>query len=136
MTDLEMQKQVNTSGHVLAAAEMIHDYMDTHNRPKFLRLLGCAGCVTNESFRDLEDWMPGFQIPGGRVGPSYACMHLVDFGGEVTVHGKTAQYGDILHADRKGAVTISASAVAGLPDAVALCQAREALVLAAARNIH
>ena len=63
--------------------------------------LGCQGCVTNGSFRDLEDWAPGFQMLGGRIGPSHAFVHLVDFGGEVTVHGMTAQDGDIIHADRR-----------------------------------
>jgi len=96
--------------------------------------LGCKGCVTNGSFRDLEEWAPGFQMLGGRVGASHAFVHLVDFGGEVTVHGMTANDGDILHADRHGAVIVPADAVAALPEAVALCMRREAPVLAAARG--
>lgn len=96
--------------------------------------LDCQGCVTNGSFRDLEEWAPGFQMLGGRVGPSHAFVHLVDFGGEVTVHGMTAKDGDILHADRHGAVIVPKDAVAALPEAVALCMRREAPVLAAARS--
>lgn len=96
--------------------------------------LGCLGCVTNGSFRDLEEWAPGFHMLGGRVGPSHAFVHLVDFGGEVTVHGMTAKDGDILHADRHGAVIVPPEAVVALPEAVALCMRREEPVLAAARG--
>ncbi len=96
--------------------------------------LGCLGCVTNGSFRDREEWAPGFQMLGGRVGPSHAYVHLVDFGGEVTVHGMTAKDGDILHADRHGAVIVPKEAVTALPEAVALCMRREEPVLAAARG--
>ncbi len=96
--------------------------------------LGCLGCVTNGSFRDLEEWAPGFQMLGGRVGPSHAHVHLVDFGSEVTVHGMAARDGDVLHADRHGAVIIPQGTIAGLPEAVALCMRREEPVLAAARS--
>lgn len=96
--------------------------------------LGCQGCVTNGSFRDLEEWAPGFQMLGGRVGPSHAFVHLVDFGGEVTVHGMAAKDGDIIHADRHGAVIVPKDAVLALPEAVALCMRREEPVLAAARG--
>ncbi len=96
--------------------------------------LGCKGCVTNGSFRDLEEWAPGFQMLSGQVGPSHAFVHLVDFGGEVTVYGMTANDGDILHADRHGAVIVPSDAVAALPEAVALCMRREAPVLTAARG--
>lgn len=96
--------------------------------------LGCLGCVTNGSFRDLEEWAPGFQMLGGRVGPSHAFVHLVDFGGEVTVYGMAAKDGDIIHADRHGAVIVPKDAVVALPEAVALCMRREEPVLAAARG--
>ena len=74
------------------------------------------------------------QMLGGRVGPSHAFVHLVDFGGEVTVHGMAAKDGDIIHADRHGAVIVPKDAVLALPEAVALCMRREEPVLAAARG--
>lgn len=95
--------------------------------------LGCLGCVTNGSFRDLAELAPGFQILGGMVGPSHAWVHVVDVGGEVTVNGMAARNGDLIHADRHGAVIIPQSAVAKLPAAVELVQRREAPILAAAR---
>jgi regulator of RNase E activity RraA len=95
--------------------------------------LGCLGCVTNGSFRDLAELAPGFQILGGTVGPSHAWVHVVDVGPDVTVHGMAASNGDLIHADRHGAVIIPREAVTKLPAAVELVQRREAPVLAAAR---
>jgi regulator of RNase E activity RraA len=97
------------------------------------RGLGCAGGVTNGSMRDLDDCAPGFQLLAGKVGPSHAHVHVTEFGVPVTVHGMRVAHGDIIHADRHGAVVIPASAVAKLPAAVDLLQRREAVVLEAAR---
>src|SRR5580692_11046877 len=47
--------------------------------------LGVLGCVTNGSFRDLDMLAPGFQIIGGRIGPSHAHVHLLQMGCEVNV---------------------------------------------------
>lgn len=95
--------------------------------------LGCLGCITNGSFRDLAELAPGFQILGGMVGPSHAWVHVVDVGVDVTVHGMAASNGDIVHADRHGAVIVPKAAVAKLPAAVELVTRREAPILAAAR---
>jgi regulator of RNase E activity RraA len=95
--------------------------------------LGCLGCITNGSFRDLAELAPGFQILGGKVGPSHAWVHVVDVGVDVTVHGMAASNGDLIHADRHGAVIVPQDAVARLPAAVELVQRREAPILAAAR---
>src|SRR4051794_36075065 len=42
--------------------------------------LGCLGCVTSGSFRDLDMLAPGFQIIGGMVNPSHAHVHMGGFG--------------------------------------------------------
>ena len=96
--------------------------------------LGALGCVTNGSMRDLDDCAPGFQLLAGKVGPSHAHGHIVDFGGQVNVTGMTVGDGDIVHADRHGAVVVPREAVAKLPAAVALLTRREAVILAAARS--
>ena len=96
--------------------------------------LGALGCVTNGSMRDLDDCAPGFQLLAGKVGPSHAHGHIVDFGGQVNVAGMTVDDGDIVHADRHGAVVVPREAVAKLPTAVELLTRREAVVLAAARS--
>ncbi|MDE0456157.1 MAG: hypothetical protein OXI15_02585 [Chromatiales bacterium] len=96
--------------------------------------LGALGCVTNGSMRDLDDCAPGFQLLAGKVGPSHAHGHIVDFGGQVNVTGMTVGDGDIVHADRHGAVVVPREAVEKLPAAVELLTRREAVILAAARS--
>ena len=93
------------------------------------KALGALGCVTNGSFRDCDMLAPGFQIIGGRVGPSHAHVHMVDFGRPVNVFGMNAIHDDVIHADFHGAVVIPADAVRRLPDAIALCARREKVIL-------
>ncbi len=96
--------------------------------------LGCLGAVTNGSMRDLSDCAPGFQLLAGKVGPSHAHGHIVDFGGQVNVFGMCVRHGDVIHADRHGAVVVPAQAVAKIPAAVELLVRREAVILQAARS--
>ena len=96
--------------------------------------LGALGCVTNGSMRDIDDCAPGFQLLAGKVGPSHAHVHIVDFGGQVNVAGMTAGDGDIVHADRHGAVVVPREAVAKIPAAVDLLTRREAVILGVARG--
>jgi len=96
--------------------------------------LGCLGAVTNGSMRDLGDCAPGFQLLAGKVGPSHAHVHVVEFGVDVEVAGMPVAHGDVVHADRHGAVVIPAKAVEALPDAVDLLTRREAVILEAARR--
>lgn len=91
--------------------------------------LGAQGCVTNGSFRDCDMLAPGFQIIGGRIGPSHAHVHLVGFGGPVNVCGMDAAHDDVIHADFHGAVVVPAGAVRALPDAIALVARRERVIL-------
>ena len=95
--------------------------------------LGCLGCITNGSIRDLDLLAPGFQLLAGSVGPSHAWVHVEAFGCDVEVHGMTVRHGDLVHADRHGAVVIPAEAAHRLPEAIALCGRHEAPILAAAR---
>jgi len=95
--------------------------------------LGCLGCITNGSIRDLDLLAPGFQLLAGSVGPSHAWVHIEAFGCDVEVHGMTVRHGDLIHADRHGAVVIPAEAAPRLPEAIELCGRREAPILAAAR---
>jgi regulator of RNase E activity RraA len=90
--------------------------------------LGALGCVTNGSFRDIDMIASGFQIIGV-VNPSHAYVHVVDFGGEVNVHGMPCSHDEVVHADRHGAVMIPADAVRALPAAIDLIARREKVVL-------
>lgn len=93
------------------------------------KALGALGCVTNGSFRDCDMLALGFQIVGGRIGPSHAHVHLVDFGKPVNVFGMNVAHGDVVHADFHGAAVIPPEAVRKLPDAIALCSRREKVIL-------
>jgi len=98
------------------------------------RALGARGCVTNGSYRDMTAWAKGFQMIGGRVGPSHAHVHLVAFGGAVNVFGMQAAHDDVIHADRHGAVVVPADAVKKLPAAVDLVARREKMILDICRS--
>ncbi len=93
------------------------------------KALGARGCVTNGSFRDCDVLAPGFQIIGGRIGPSHAHVHVVDFGRPVNIFGMLAAHDDVIHADFHGAVVVPAEAVKKLPEAIALVARREKVIM-------
>ena len=93
------------------------------------KALGALGCVTNGSFRDCDMLAPGFQIVGGRIGPSHAHIHIVDFAKPVDIFGMHAVHDDVIHADFHGAVVIPADAVKKLPAAIELVARREKVIL-------
>ena len=98
------------------------------------RGLGAVGLVTNGSIRDLPQWAPGFQVLAGSIGPSHAFAHVEGFDTPVNVAGMRVRTGDLVHADRHGAVVVPLAAVARLPDAARQVAAREAKILAVARG--
>ncbi|MBV8937077.1 MAG: RraA family protein, partial [Alphaproteobacteria bacterium] len=65
----------------------------------------------------------------GSIMPSHAHVHLVDFGGTVSVAGMTVSPNDVVHADRHGAVVIPPDAVKEIPAAVALMARRERVLI-------
>jgi len=95
--------------------------------------LGALGAITNGSYRDVDDSAPGFQMLGGMVNPSHAWVRAVDFDCPVSIHGMQVVTGDIIHADRHGAVVVPADVVKAIPDAVAAISRKEAVILDAAR---
>ena len=95
--------------------------------------LGVLGCVTNGSYRDIEQVAPGFQILGAGAVPSHAHVHMLRFGDEVDVAGMHAGHDDVIHADGHGAVVIPADAVRRLPAAIDLVLRRERVILDLAR---
>jgi regulator of RNase E activity RraA len=95
--------------------------------------MGAVGLVTNGSIRDLSQWASGFQVLAGSVGPSHAFARVEAFDVPVTVAGMHVRPGDLIHADRHGAVVIPPAAVLDLPAAAREVAAREARILAVAR---
>ncbi len=70
------------------------------------KALGCVGGITDGSIRDLAEIAPGFQLLARKVVPSHAFVHLVDFDCQVSVCGMVVRSGDLIHADRHGAVVV------------------------------
>ncbi len=97
------------------------------------KALGCLGGITNGSIRDLDMLADGFQLLAGEINPSHAWTHLVDFGTQVNVFGVTVQSGDLIHADRHGAVVIPHDVARKIPEAGALLGRREAVILNAVK---
>jgi regulator of RNase E activity RraA len=93
------------------------------------KALGSEGCITNGSFRDRDMLAKGFQILGGRMGPSHVHVHMVDYGKPVNIFGMQVGHDDVIHADFHGAVVIPADAVTKLPQAIDLVARREKVIL-------
>ena len=96
--------------------------------------LGCAGVVTNGSIRDLDAIVSDFQLLAGMVGPSHGWVAVSGFGEPVNVAGMAVASGDLVHADRHGAVVIPHDVAREIPAAAALVARREAVILEAARQ--
>jgi regulator of RNase E activity RraA len=77
---------------------------------------------------------PGFQILGGRLGPSHAYVHMVQFNCQVNIFGMLVGPDDVVHADYHGAVVIPAEVVKTLPAAIDLVSRREKVILDMARS--
>jgi regulator of RNase E activity RraA len=95
--------------------------------------LGCLGVVTNGSIRDIPMIAPGFQMLAGSIVPSHAYTHVEEFGLPVNVHGMAVTSGDLIHADRHGAVVVPVNAIDAMEAAAEGLALREAKMIAAAR---
>lgn len=95
---------------------------------------GMAGALTNGVMRDLGDLPAGFPVIAGSVGPSHAFVHVRALGTPVTVSGLRVAPGDLVHADRHGAVVIPPEVLGGLEAGIARLLATERLILEPARG--
>src|SRR5262249_57641416 len=91
--------------------------------------LGCTGVITDGSVRDLDAMAAGFFVLAGSIMPSHAHVHLVEFGGTVSVAGMVASANDIIPADRPSAVVIPPHALHKIPAAVDLLARREKVLI-------
>ena len=82
---------------------------------------------------DIPMIAPGFQLLAGSIAPSHAFVHVVDFGGEATVHGMAVKNGDLIHADRHGAVVVPMDKISAMRGALDLLIKKEARIIEAAR---
>ena len=94
---------------------------------------GMAGALTNGVVRDLGDLPKGFPVVAGSVGPSHGYVHVRSIGQPVRIFGLEVRPGDLIHADRHGALVIPADTLGRLAAAIGKLQATERLVLDPAR---
>jgi regulator of RNase E activity RraA len=96
--------------------------------------LGLSGALTNGVMRDLGDLPEGFPVIAGSVGPSHGFVHVTALAVPVTVFGLTVAPGDLVHADRHGAVVVPTPMIPEIGQAIAKLRATEAIILDAARR--
>ena len=95
---------------------------------------GLSGALTNGVMRDLGDLPDGFPVVAGLIGPSHGFVHVKEVGTTVTVFGMQVADGDLIHADRHGALVIQPDVLPILEAAIYKLLDTEKLVLDPARQ--
>lgn len=95
---------------------------------------GLAGTLTNGVMRDLGDLPEGYPIVAGSIGPSHGFVHVRDIDTPVDIFGMSVAPGDLIHADRHGALVIPPDVIADLESAIVKLLETERLVLEPARG--
>lgn len=95
---------------------------------------GMSGALTNGVVRDLGDLPQGFPVIAGSIGPSHGFVHVRSIGQPVRVMGLEVHQGDLIHADRHGAVVVPREVIGDLATSIAKLQATERLVFDPARK--
>ncbi|MFT4636418.1 MAG: regulator of RNase E activity RraA [Arenicella sp.] len=96
--------------------------------------LGLAGAITNGVMRDLDVIDEGFPVLAGSIGVSHGFVHVVEIGTPVTLFGLTVAQGELIHADRHGALVIPSDVLPQLKAAIDTVIFNEAIVLEPARE--
>lgn len=95
---------------------------------------GMSGALTNGVVRDLGDLPAGFPVVAGSIGPSHGFVHVISLGEPVSIFGLEVRQGDLVHADRHGALVIPSDVVSGLATAIDRLRKTEQLILDPARS--
>ena len=95
---------------------------------------GMVGALTNGVMRDLGDLPEGFPVVAGSIGPSHGFVHVREVGTPVTLFGMEVTVGDLIHADRHGALVVPQAVIATLEGAIRKLLETEGIVLEAARD--
>jgi regulator of RNase E activity RraA len=77
---------------------------------------------------------PGFQMLAGSISPSHAFVHVVDFAINVNIHGMAVKSGDLIHADRHGAVIVPLHTIDPMQAAAEGLASKEARIIEAAKS--
>ncbi|WP_019954209.1 RraA family protein [Yoonia vestfoldensis] len=95
---------------------------------------GLSGALTNGVVRDLGDLPSGFPVIAGSIGPSHGFVHVVSINEPVRIFGMKVCQGDLVHADRHGALVVPRDVIPSLATAIATLQQTERLILDPARS--
>ncbi|MCK0141071.1 RraA family protein [Aliiroseovarius sp. F20344] len=95
---------------------------------------GLSGALTNGVMRDLGDLPDEFPVVAGSIGPSHGFVHVKEIGTTVSVFGLEIADGDLVHADRHGALVIPPEVLPDLEEAIHRLLDTEKLVLEPARK--
>ncbi|WP_366658402.1 RraA family protein [Fodinicurvata sp. EGI_FJ10296] len=95
---------------------------------------GMAGALTNGVVRDLADHPEGFPVIAGSIGPSHGHVHVTELGTQVRVFGLHVAQGDLIHADRHGALVVPPDVVPALAEGIDKLLSTEKIILDAARR--
>ena len=95
---------------------------------------GLSGVLTNGVMRDLGDLPEQFQIIAGSIGPSHGFVHVKEFDIKVRVFDLEVNPGDLIHADRHGAVVIPTDLFDSLGSAIIKLQESEKIILDSAAS--
>ena len=95
---------------------------------------GLSGTLTNGVMRDLGDNPEGYPVIAGSIGPSHGFAHVKEIGTPVEIYGIMVFEGDLIHADRHGAVIIPEDVIDTLESAINQLLLTEQLILEPARQ--
>ncbi|WP_299622418.1 RraA family protein [uncultured Tateyamaria sp.] len=98
------------------------------------KAFGLAGTLTDGVMRDLGDVAEGYPVVAGSVGPSHGYVHVVDFDAPVRIHGLDIRPGDLVHADRHGAVVVPTDVIPTLQSAIQTLMRSEQIVFDAVKG--
>ncbi len=98
------------------------------------KAFGLSGTLTNGVMRDLGDLPEGYPVVAGSVGPSHAFVHVTEIDTPVTVHNLTVAPGELVHADRHGAVVIPEALIPQMEAAIDKLVSTERIILDAAQG--
>jgi 4-hydroxy-4-methyl-2-oxoglutarate aldolase len=80
--------------------------------------LGCLGVITNGTVRDIDEVRPlQFQFLASGLAVSHIYARIEEFNLPVTIGGMKVNPGDLIHADKHGAIVVPCDAVRKLPQA-------------------
>ncbi|MEM9577998.1 MAG: RraA family protein [Pseudomonadota bacterium] len=98
------------------------------------KAFGLAGTLTDGVMRDLGDVPDGYPVVAGSIGPSHGFVHVVDYGQPVEIFGMAVADGDLVHADRHGAVVVPPEVIPKLAQAIQTLMNSERIIFDAVKG--